>query len=693
MKTIMIHLQSNCDFWMLSEQQKADLTAEAGKLGYRTVFWNDGVGAGQLADCEIYWGWNFDPAWLPDAPLLKWIVVPSAGKDHLPEQSLREHGIVLTTSTSYHGIPMSEQIMAYLLGFSRGIFQNFGKQTTELWWKESVRESFFDIYGKTMLIVGCGSVGLRLAGIAGGFGMKVLGYSRTPDILRTEVEWVRPDALSDALGRADVVVDLLPLNESSRLFFGRERLSQIKRGSVFINVGRGGTVDEEALAELVREKHIAYCALDVFDPKPPAMSNPLRTLDNCVMTPKTSVFFRQYMDLAIAFFLTALKKYTQLLESMNTDHVEPEYVRRAVERYFSSSRMRNFGRDTYTASALFPIACRQDREELIRAYEDTGRNWPFLAFTINSVCNRRCLFCEPTNKESQLMPLPMYRALAQEANRWHVTKAHLSGGEPTLRRDVVEIAQILNEELKSENKQIGITTNGSFSYSLIDRLLEAGINTFNFSIHSLNEDHYKTIMGGGSSAEVMEKVRYVMSKGVRVKVNCTLLRSFAEDAIDIIKLAKDNAVAVRVVELQNINLARTIFDREFLSEKELWSRLCEDPFFEGLSTAQDVRDTLGVRSPGVYYRPENWAGSFGFISNTSKPVCMDGNRIKVTPTGRIRPCTMEKMDINLVEIIEKGLLKEAFQYLFLCYLTRDCNPEHRGYHYIDSDLRWDKYSF
>ena len=695
MKYIMVNLNSNCEFWSLSEEQKVFLKSEAAKLNYELYFWDESeeLNMEKLPLCEIYWGWNFNTDWLNVAKRLKWVIVPSAGKDHLPEETLRKHGIVLTTSTSYHSIPMSEQIMAYLLGFSRGIFQSYGKQSSELWWKDEIKDNFFDIYGKTMLIVGCGSVGIRLARIAVQFGINVLGFSRSPDFINEDITWIKSSELDSALNKADFVIDVLPINIETRLFFDKERLNQLKPGCVFINVGRGGTVDEEALSDYLENGHIAYSALDVFDPKPPLMTNRLRHNTNCLMTPKTGVFFKQYMDFASRFFLFALKKYTEFYSSINPKYAELKYINIALEKYFESKRMRNFENATYTRDGLLPIAVKQDKQNLIRLYSETGRNWPFLAFTINSSCNRQCVFCEAKNMEKDIMSLTMYRSLVREANNWNVTKAHLSGGEPTLRKEIVQIVQILNEELKAPNKQIGITTNGSCSYELIDQLIEAGVNTFNFSIHSFDDEHYAEIMGSGSATDALNKVKYVLSKGVRVKINCTLLRSYLNDAIEVIKFAKDNPVAVRIVELQNINKAKVFFDKEFVPEDELRHILETDEYFSGLQEAADVRDQLNVRSPGTYSKPSGWKGSFGFISNTSKPVCMDGNRIKVTPTGRIRPCTLEKMDIDIVSVIEKGKVEEAFKYLFLCFLTRDCNPEHRGYHYIDSDLRWDNYRF
>lgn len=695
-RNIFIHLESNCDFWTLNDSLKNKIIFDLPEM--EISFWsqNQEENMQKLKSCHIFYGWDFKSEWLPYAKELHWIIVPSAGKDYLPIEEIEKHDIVVTNCSSFHGIPMVEQIMAYVLGFSRGIFQTFGKQKTELWWKDDLKPAFFDLYGKTITIVGCGSVGKRLAHVANSFGIHVIGVKNNPDILEVNIEWKTQNQLPEALGRADIIVNLLPMTDRNYHYFNKDMFKLCKRGILFINVGRGSTVNETDLKNAIDDGTIRYCALDVFDPKPPKLENPLRIYSNVLMTPKTSVFFYQYMNFAVEYFVTMIKQYMKISSEMSSSFVEQKYMNIVLQRYFSPQRMdnvmdfcNNSGNNKFDFSDKIS---KFSRDDLLEMYYSTGRNHPFLAFTINSFCNRNCIFCDAKNHEDSLLTIEQYRAIAHEANKWNIAKAHLSGGEPTIRQEIVEIAHVLNEELKNPKKQIGITTNGTLSFNKIDELTTAGIDTFNFSLHSINPDNYKTIMGNGCPKDIIEKVRYCIDKGLRVKINCTLMRSYLQDAYEIISLAKNLPISIRLVELQNIGPAKVFFNDEFISETETLKTPMFQDIMQSCSGNLD-RHYLGVRSPGTYYKINDWLGSFGFISNTSQPFCADGNRIKITPSGRVRPCTLENGDIDLLPFFTENTMENAFKHLFLHFLNRDQNPCHRGYHYIDYDLRWDNYNF
>jgi cyclic pyranopterin phosphate synthase len=324
-------------------------------------------------------------------------------------------------------------------------------------------------------------------------------------------------------------------------------------------------------------------------------------------------------------------------------------------------------------------------------FATTGRNHPYLAFTVNSICDRDCVFCKPRCVEDygpKDRPLQVtdYEAIAREAGRWGVRKAHLSGGEPTLRTDILDIIASLRDGLGNQAK-IGITTHGNLRRSLdVERLHDAGLTNINVSIHSLNPQRSADIMGGGDPARALHTVRTAVELGLQVKVNCVLQRSYLDDAFAVLDLARDLPISVRLIELQNIGPATLLFPTEFIPEAEVVERLATL-----YADAGNVsRAALGVRSPGRYVQPAGWAGNFAFISNSSCATCSDANRIKITPTGVARPCILHNRDLELRDHLDDGGLREAFVYLFTAMLQRDANPAWRGYHYVDYDLRWDR---
>jgi glyoxylate reductase len=142
-----------------------------------------------------------------------------------------------------------------------------------------------DIHGATLGIVGLGRIGQAMARRARGFDMRVLYYSRSQ---RADLErdfGYEYASLSDLLAQSDYVSIHLALNEATRHIIGIEQLKRMKRSAMLINTGRGPLVDQHALYEALRDGEIAAAALDVTDPEPISMNDPLLTLENCIITP------------------------------------------------------------------------------------------------------------------------------------------------------------------------------------------------------------------------------------------------------------------------------------------------------------------------------------------------------------------------------------------------------------------------
>lgn len=332
-----------------------------------------------------------------------------------------------------------------------------------------------------------------------------------------------------------------------------------------------------------------------------------------------------------------------------------------------------------------------DRSALLAEFAASGRNHPYLAFTLNSLCNLDCVFCKPRcmpdyGHKDRPLSAGGYAAIAREAGAWKVTKAHCSGGEPTLRRDIVQVIAALADGLGT-GASIGLTTHGNLRRGLtVDQLADAGLTYLNVSLHSLDRARSAEIMGGGDPDRARDTIDAALALHLKVKINCVVQRSYMRDALQVVHLAKDLPVAVRLIELQNIGPASAIFGKEYIPEVEVRPHL-----EEWLAGAGHVpRADLGVRSPGDYLQPDGWAGSIGFISNSSCATCSDANRIKITPSGVARPCILHNRDIALKQHLADGTLDEAFAHLFRAMLDRDGNSAWQGFHYVDYDLRWDR---
>ncbi|MFJ4203567.1 radical SAM protein [Streptomyces sviceus] len=340
---------------------------------------------------------------------------------------------------------------------------------------------------------------------------------------------------------------------------------------------------------------------------------------------------------------------------------------------------------------MTPTDHQSSRTDLLRRFAESGRNHPYLAFTLNSICNLDCVFCKPRcmpdyGHKDKTLTVSDYAGIANEAGLWGIRKAHCSGGEPTLRADILDIIGALSGGLGDE-ATVGMTSHGNLRRGLtVDALHNAGLTYLNISLHSLDPARSTEIMGGGDPRVSRATIVRALELGLKVKINCVLQRSYLDDAFGVAELARRLPIAVRLIELQRIGPAEALFPTEFVPEAEVRERL--HAWFE--QAGEISRTELGVRSPGQYLRPPGWAGSIGFISNSSCATCSDANRIKVTPTGIARPCILHNRDIALKQHLADGTMADAYAHLFNAMLERDSNEAWQGFHYVDYDLRWDR---
>ncbi|WP_442738373.1 D-2-hydroxyacid dehydrogenase [Streptomyces pseudogriseolus] len=306
--TVLVSLNSPYSFWQLSDQHAEQLRSAFPDVRFRLAQEPDV--ATEIRTADVYFGWAFDASWLKAPTRLRWTATPSAGVDHWPVTALDAAGVMLSRGYGYHGQPMAEHAIGLLLGFSRGLFESSRRQAGSVWWKDDLASSFFDLYGQTLTIVGCGSVGVRVAEVAQVFGMHVIGVRRRcPRSEPGGIEWVPTDRVREALARSRAVVNLLPATDETHGFFDQTAFEACGPGTIFLNLGRASTVDHHALLDALDTGPLAGAALDVQPSKPPALDDPLRHHPRIVLTPKSAVFSHAYMDRAVAFFRDNLRRF------------------------------------------------------------------------------------------------------------------------------------------------------------------------------------------------------------------------------------------------------------------------------------------------------------------------------------------------------------------------------------------------
>lgn len=265
-----------------------------------------------LDDVEIAAG-GFPRELLSRASNLRWFQQWGAGADWMldyPEAA--DSDFVLTNASGVHPIPISEHILAFLLAFARGLHQAVRAQERREWrpGREYLRDGVLELAGKTMLLIGTGAIGERTAEIASALGVRVLGVRRDPSISVPAVEAVfGPNKLLDLLPESDFVVLTVPLTHETRGMIGEQELQAMKSTAYIVNIGRGGTIQENALVRALQEGWIAGAGLDVFETEPLPDDSPLWEMDNVIITSHYSGLTPRYHERALAIFLDNLRRY------------------------------------------------------------------------------------------------------------------------------------------------------------------------------------------------------------------------------------------------------------------------------------------------------------------------------------------------------------------------------------------------
>jgi phosphoglycerate dehydrogenase-like enzyme len=230
------------------------------------------------------------------ASKLRWAQLPSAGVErYLAIPGLRESGLVVTNAQRIYAEGGAEHVLALVLALSRRLHVALALQRERSWNDEPLTgpapyigagSELVELRGKTMLVAGLGGIGTEVARIAHGIGMRVIATRNSGRTGPPFVDYVGlADELPKLAGDADVIVNTLPHTPSTDQVFNEAFFAASKRGAFFVNVGRGKTVDTDALVRALRDGRLAGAGLDVTDPEPLPVAHPLWGLPNVIITP------------------------------------------------------------------------------------------------------------------------------------------------------------------------------------------------------------------------------------------------------------------------------------------------------------------------------------------------------------------------------------------------------------------------
>lgn len=216
---------------------------------------------------------------------LKYIQLTSAGYDRVPMEYVEQHNIRIYNARGVYSIPMAEFAIAGVLQLYKHMDRFAENQKDALWNKE---RNLLELFGKTVCIVGCGSVGTECAKRFKAFGCNVVGVDivTREDENYSRIELI--DNIDEVLVCSDIVVLTLPLTERTFHIMNKDRFEKMKKESVLVNIARGAVVDSTALIEALDNKKLGGAVLDVFEEEPLSKENRLWSMENVIVTPHNS---------------------------------------------------------------------------------------------------------------------------------------------------------------------------------------------------------------------------------------------------------------------------------------------------------------------------------------------------------------------------------------------------------------------
>ncbi len=231
---------------------------------------------------------TIDDSVMEALPNLKYIGLMSTGTNAADLEAAKKRGIVVTNIPAYSTDSVAQLIFTFMLNMSYRVREHDARVHSGEW-TNSIDFCFYDknvneIKGKTLGLIGFGSIGSRAAEIASVFGMNIVVYSRTKKDTSSNknITWVSKE---EVFKQSDYLALACPLTDETADIINKDTLSLMKKTACIINTSRGGCVVETDLAQALNSGAIAYAAVDVLSTEPPKSDNPLLTAKNCIITP------------------------------------------------------------------------------------------------------------------------------------------------------------------------------------------------------------------------------------------------------------------------------------------------------------------------------------------------------------------------------------------------------------------------
>lgn len=313
------------DGYPLDAAQRARLEAVSDRLRviHRPIDDQEAIDGLDDPEVEILLG-EYVPADLRRLPRLRWVQYSGAGVDPLTDQAPWANGLLVTTASGGNSVAIGEYVLGWLLHLSQQIGELLENRKHRTWATTRLSLGGHALRGRTLAVVGYGSVGREVARLAQAFGMRILAAKARPDVLVDEgfripgtgdpdgsipERIVGFDRLGEVVREADYVLVAAPLTPATRGVLGAAVLEALRPHAWFINVGRGDLFDETAVIKAARAERFAGAVLDVQSVEPLPAASPLWTVPNIIVTPHVAGLAETTWDSLTELFVQNLGRY------------------------------------------------------------------------------------------------------------------------------------------------------------------------------------------------------------------------------------------------------------------------------------------------------------------------------------------------------------------------------------------------
>ncbi len=280
-----------------------------------------------------------------------------------------------------------------------------------------------------------------------------------------------------------------------------------------------------------------------------------------------------------------------------------------------------------------------------------GRIARKLRISVTDRCNMRCVYCMPTNntewfEQTNVLSYEEIVRLTRILVGFGVEKIRVTGGEPTVRREIEKLISSLSKI--NGIKSISMTTNGLLLRDKVKQLKEAGLGSVNVSLDTFRADRFKAMGGVDGVDKVLDSIRAADDAGLKVKINTVVMRGWNDDeVVDFAKFARETGYTVRFIEFMPLDGTGIWAPDLVFSKKEMIETINKH-------VTKLVPLNNDSSEPAMLYSFVDGKGTMGFIPSMTEPFCEHCDRIRITADGRFLTCLFENPGYDVKSLLRSG---------------------------------------